>query len=258
MKKSGMNLGVRLAVLLALTLTAPGFAQDLPDLEGRTLTVGSDTTYPPFESVAQDGSVVGFDVDVVNAICERVNCVAEFQTTAWDGIFPALANGEFDMVASGVSITPERDEIVDFTDPYHIVTQAIAVRVGDEALTLEDFTGGDLILGAQTGTTNAATAETLVGRDRTRLYDNFNTAVQALLNGDVDGVDIDDTSADAFAEQYAGEIVVNIREIESGDELGLVVQEGDALIDALNAGLAAIREDGTLDALVEEWLVVQE
>ena len=107
-------------------------------------------------------------------------------------------------------------------------------------------------------TTNAATAETLVGRNRTRLYDNFNTAVQALLNGDVDGVDIDDTSADAFAEQYAGEIVVNIRDIESGDELGLVVQEGDALVDALNAGLAAIRADGTLDALVEEWLVVQE
>lgn len=248
----------KLAALLVLTLPVLGLAQDLPDLEGRTLIVGSDTTYPPFESVDQDGNVVGFDVDVVNAICERVNCVAEFRTTAWDGIFPALANGEFDMVASGVSITPERDEIVDFTDPYHVVTQAIAVRVEDEALTLEDFTEGDLILGAQTGTTNAATAEQLVGRDRVRLYDTFNTAVQALLNGDVDGVDIDDTSADAFAEQYAGEIVVNIREIESGDELGLVVQEGDALVDALNAGLAAIREDGTLDALVEEWLVAEE
>ena len=126
--KTGTKLGVGLAVVLVSALTAPVFAQDLPDLEGRTLTVGSDTTYPPFETVAQDGSVVGFDVDVVNAVCERVNCVAEFQTTAWDGIFPALANGEFDMVASGVSITPERDEIVDFTDPYHIVTQAIAVR----------------------------------------------------------------------------------------------------------------------------------
>ena len=248
----------KFAALLVLALAVPAFAQDLPDLEGRTLVVGSDTTYPPFESVDQDGTVVGFDVDVVNAICERVNCVAEFQTTAWDGIFPALANGEFDMVASGVSITPERDQIVDFTDPYHEVTQAIAVRVEDEGLTLGDFTEGDLILGAQTGTTNAATAEGLVGRERTRLYDTFNTAVQALINGDVDGVGIDDTSADAFAEQYAGEIVVNIREIASGDQLGLVVPEGDPLVDALNAGLAAIREDGTLDALVDKWLVVQE
>lgn len=242
----------------ALLLTPLALAQEEADLEGRTLVVGSDTTYPPFESVNQEGEIVGFDVDVVNAICERVSCVAEFRTTAWDGIFPALANGEFDMVASGVSITPERDEIVDFTEPYHAVTQAIAVRVEDEDLTLADFTEGELILGAQTGTTNAATAEQLVGRERVRLYDTFNTAVQALLNGDVDGVDIDDTSADAFAEQYAGEIVVNIREVESGDELGLVVQEGDPLVDALNAGLAEIKADGTLDALVEKWLVVQE
>ena len=89
----------------------------------------------------------------MNAICKKVNCVAQFKTTAWDGIFPALANGEFDMVASGVSITPERDQIVDFTDPYLAVTEAIAVRVADRDLTLKDFTGGDLILGAQTGTT---------------------------------------------------------------------------------------------------------
>lgn len=245
-------------LLAALLFSLPAFAQETADLGGRTLIVGSDTTYPPFESVNQEGEIVGFDVDVVNAICERINCVAEFRTTAWDGIFPALANGEFDMVASGVSITPERDEIVDFTEPYHEVTQAIAVRVEDEDLTLADFTEGELILGAQTGTTNAATAEGLVGRERVRLYDTFNTAVQALLNGDVDGVDIDDTAADAFVERYAGELVVNIREVESGDQLGLVVQEGDPLVDALNAGLAEIRADGTLDALVEKWLVVQE
>ncbi len=243
-------------VVIALILTAPAFAQSA-DLEGRALTVGSDTTYPPFETVDQEGNVVGFDVDVVNAICERVNCVAEFRTTAWDGIFPALAGGEFDMVASGVSITAERDQIVDFTDPYLAVTEAIAVRVEDEALTLEDFTGGDLVLGAQTGTTNAVTAESLVGRERLRLYDNFNTAVQALLSGDVDGVEIDGTSAAAFVEQYAGELTVSIDDVESGTELGFVVQEGDALVDALNAGLAEIKADGTLEALAEKWLAVQ-
>ncbi len=243
--------------LAALLLTPFALAQsDMPDLEGRTLSVGSDTTYPPFETINQQGEAVGFDVDVVNAICEKVNCVAEFKTTAWDGIFPALANGEFDMVASGVSITPERDQIVDFTDPYLAVTEAIAVKVEDADLTLEDFTGGDLILGAQTGTTNAVTAESLVGRDRLRLYDNFNTAVQALLNGDVDGVEIDGTSADAFVEQYAGELTVNIADVESGTELGFVVQEGDSLVDALNAGLAEVQADGTLAELEAKWLAV--
>lgn len=255
-----MNMKKLFVPLLALTLTlitSVGLAQT-PDLGGRTLIVGSDTTYPPFETVNEQGEIVGFDVDVLNAICERINCVAEFRTTAWDGIFPALANGEFDMVASGVTITPERDRIVDFTDPYYEVTQAIAVRVEDEDLTLEDFESGDLVLGAQTGTTNAITAERIVGRERLRLYDNFNTAVQALLNGDVDGVMLDDVAAEAFVQQYAGDLVVNIREVESGDELGFVVPEGDPLVEDLNAGLAMIREDGTLDQLVQKWLVTGE
>lgn len=253
-----MRLTLTAALLLLPLASTPVSAQETFDLEGRTLIVGSDTTYPPFELVNQEGNIVGFDVDVLSAICERINCVAEFRTTAWDGIFPALAGGEFDMVASGVSITPERDEIVDFTDPYHEVTQAIAVRVEDEDLTLADFEEGPYVLGAQTGTTNAATAERIAGRERSRFYDTFNTAVQALLAGDVDGVSIDDTAADAFVEQYAGQIAVNIREVEAGDKLGFVVQEGDPLVDALNAGLAEIRADGTLDELVERWLVVQE
>lgn len=249
------------ATLVTLLLAPLCFAQtpdETPDLEGRTLVVGSDTTYPPFETVDQAGNIVGFDVDVLDAVCERVNCVAQFQTTAWDGIFPALAGGEFDMVASGVTITEERAQIVDFTIPYYEVDQAVAVCVADEDLSLEDFEAGGTTLGAQTGTTNALTAETLVGRDRVRLYDTFATAVQALLTGDVDGVVIDDVSADAFAAQYAGQLIVNIREVESGDMLGFVVQQGDPLVDALNAGIEMIQADGTLDSLVEKWLVAAE
>ncbi len=243
---------MRRAVILIATLAAAAFAS-AQDLGGRVLVVGSDTTYPPFETVDEMGAIVGFDVDVVNAICERINCVARFQTTAWDGIFPALAQGEFDMVASGVSITPERDEIVDFSDPYLVVNQAITVRVEDAALTVEDFSGegSDLVLGAQLGTTNAQLGEELVG-DRLRLYDTFNSAVQALLNGDIDGVIIDGVTADAFAQQYAGDLVVNIRGLSS-DPLGLVFPEGDPLVDDFNAGLAAITADGTLDALIERW-----
>ncbi len=242
----------RFAFTLLSLAFAVGFAQDLG---GRTIIVGSDTTYPPFETVNDQGQIVGFDVDVVNAVCEKVNCVPKFQTTAWDGIFPALANGEFDMVASGVTITPERAQVVDFTDSYFSVDQAIAVRVEDEGLTIGDFTadGSSLTLGAQTGTTNAKTAEDMVGRDRVRLYDDFNAAVLGLINGDVDGVMIDDVTADAFVQQYAGQLAVAVRHVQSGDKLGFAVQQGDALLDALDAGLKAIKDDGTLDALVQKW-----
>lgn len=248
---------MRRAVILFAALALAAFAS-AQDLGGRTLVVGSDTTYPPFETVDASGQIVGFDVDVVNAICERINCVAQFQTTAWDGIFPALAQGEFDMVASGVSITPERDEIVDFTEPYLVVNQAITVRVEDAALTVDDFTadGSDLVLGAQLGTTNAQLGQELVG-DRLRLYDTFNSAVQALLNGDVDGVIIDGVTADAFAQQYAGDLVVEIRGLSS-DPLGLVFPEGDPLVDDFNAGLEMIKADGTLDELIAKWFGAEE
>ena len=245
-----------LRLLAALAVAASlglGVAQDF-DLGGRTIEVGSDTTYPPFETINDDGDPVGFDVDVMNAICEVVNCNAVFVTTAWDGIFPALAAGEFDMVVSGVSITPERDEIVDFSDPYLVVSQAITTRVEDEDLTVDDFSadGSDLVLAAQLGTTNATLGEELVGRDNLRTYDDFNSAILALLNGDVDGVIIDGVTADAFVQQYAGELIVEIRGLTS-DPLGLVFQEGDELVDAINYGLQVIKDNGTLDELVAKW-----
>jgi polar amino acid transport system substrate-binding protein len=241
-----------LITLWVSLVLAVGFAYDLG---GRVIIVGTDATYPPFEFIDETGAIVGFDIDVVNAICERINCVAQFQNTLWDGIFAALNAGDFDMVASGVSITAERQQVFDFTDPYHIVSQAITVRVEDEALTLEDFLSGDYLVGSQTGTTNAQLAEELFGRERVRLYDTFGAAMLALINGDVDGVVIDNTAADAFVQQYAGQVVINITGIFGDDPLGFVVRKGDELVDALNYGLALIKADGTLDALVDKWFV---
>jgi len=239
-----------LALLVAALIATAAAA----DLGGRMVTVGSDTTYPPFEFVAEDGTITGFDIELVNAICERVNCVAEFQSTAWDGIFAALAAGEFDMVASGVSITPERAQIVEFSDAYHVVAQAIAVRVEDAGVSFDELVAQNATVGAQTGTTNAYFAEDAFGRDRLNLYDTFAQAVQALLNGDVRGVVIDEVPADAFAAEYAGQIVVEIRGLGE-DPLGMVFQIGSDLVDAFNEGLAEIAADGTLDALKLKWFV---
>lgn len=242
-----------LALLFALSLSLAAAY----DLGGRVLVVGTDATYPPFQSVDATGAIVGFDIDLVNAICERINCVAEFRNTLWDGIFAALGAGDFDMVASGVSITEARQQVFDFSDPYHIVTQAIAVRVEDEGLTLEEFKTGDFLLGSQTGTTNAQLAEELFGRDRIRLYDTFGAAMLALVNGDVDGVVIDNTAADAFVQQYAGQVAITVTGVFGDDPLGLVFRQGDELVDAINAGLAMVQADGTLEALVARWFATE-
>ena len=171
---------------------------------------------------------------------------------ALDGIFPALANGEFDMVVSGVTITEERDKIVDFSDPYIIVQQGILMRVSDKGATIDDFKSGAMKLASQNGTTNAALGEELVGRDNLALFDSFNNAVIAVQNGDVDGVIIDSTSAAAYEQEFAGELSVGITGLSS-DPLGLVFQEGDPMQDDFNEGLAAIIADGTLQKLTIKW-----
>ena len=233
---------------IAASLALPVYAADL---SGRVLNIGSDTTYPPHEFI-EDGVVKGFDVDVVAEICERINCTPNWVTTAWDGIFAALADGQFDMVVSGVTITDERDKIVDFSDPYIIVQQGVLMRVEDEGATIDAFKSGDMRLASQNGTTNAALGEELVGRDNLQLFDSFNNAVIAVQNGDVDGVIIDSTSAAAYEQEFAGELTVGITGLSS-DPLGLVFQEGDGIQDAFNEGLAMIKDDGTLQKLVVKW-----
>ena len=237
-----------LALIFSMFLAAPMFAADLG---GRVISIGSDTTYPPHEFI-EDGVVKGFDVDVVAAICERINCVPNWVTTAWDGIFPALADGQFDMVVSGVTITEERDKIVDFSDPYIIVQQGILMRVSDKGATIDDFKSGAMKLASQVGTTNATLGEELVGRDNLALFDSFNNAVIAVQNEDVDGVIIDSTSAAAYEQEFAGELAVGITGLSS-DPLGLVFQEGDGMQDDFNVGLAAIIADGTMQKLMIKW-----
>lgn len=238
---------------LAVAMMLTGGAS-AADLGGQALVVGSDTTTPPMESIDEaTGAIVGFDVDVVNAICAKINCKARFVTTAWDGIFAALAQGEFDMVASNVSITAERDKVIDFSDPYFVVSQSILVRLADEDMTLDGLKSGKK-LGAQTGTTNAALAEELVGRANMSLYDTGAAAVLALKNGDVDAVIGDAVTAAAYEQQFGGDLVVAITGLQS-DPLGLGFQEGSELVPAFNEGLAAIKADGTLEALAARYFV---
>ncbi len=223
------------------------------DLGGKVLKVGSDTTYPPMETVdPATGQIVGFDVDILNAICGKINCKAEFVTTAWDGIFAALQQGQFDLVASGVSITDERKQTMDFSEPYIIVSQAVMLRVADEGMTIDDFKTKGLKLAAQTATTNATLAEEMVGRDNVALYDTFAGAIVALKNGDVAGVVIDGTSAAAYEKEFAGELIIGIKGLKS-DPLGLVFRKGDENVAAFNEGLKAITDDGQLDALKAKY-----
>jgi polar amino acid transport system substrate-binding protein len=248
----------RLLVFVLMMMTV-ALAQ-APDLGGRSIKVATDATYPPFESINADTNTIeGFDVELFDSICAIVNCTAEYINTAWDGIFVALQAGEFDAVMGGASITPEREEVMDFTEPYMTVNQSIVIRPEDEGLTLDALKeNADLTVGTVANTTNADLAIELFGRDRVRLYDTFPQSALALINDDIDGIVIDNTAADGLVQENAGKMIVGITGLTSGDPLGFVFQEGSEMVDAFNYGLAQLREDGTLDNLIAKWFVPSE
>ncbi len=236
---------------------AAKYMAPLPDLKGQKVRVGSDITYPPFEFPDKTtGEPTGFDIEMVKDLCQRLNCVPEFIPTGYDGIFVALAAKEFDMVASGSTITAERAKIVDFSYPYMVYGQILLVRSADaKKYATADAAKGQPI-GSQLGTTNEKTAVDTYGDANVKRYDTFDLAVVALLNGDVDGVVIDLPSAVGFMEQYPGKLAFG-PDLTSGEALGLVFQKGDTTLEpAFNAALTHFKADGTYAKLYNKWFNV--
>jgi polar amino acid transport system substrate-binding protein len=195
-------------------------------------------------------------VDLVNEICKLINCKATFITTNFDTIFVALAQKQFDMVASGTTITEERKKTVDFGDPYLHYGEVLLVRADETRIKgKDDLKSGQYIVGVQTGTSNEETAKTLVPDETRQLkrFDDFSQAVAALIGKDVDAVEIDKPAADGFIAQNPGKLKVAGEAFTSND-LALAFQKGDTtLISAFNAGLQALKQNGTLDQLYKKW-----
>ncbi len=235
----------------------PQPAAAVTDLGGREVKVGSDTTYPPFEYVDKDKQIVGFDPDLLAEICRRANCKAVFTTTAWDGIFVALAQGQFDAVASGVTITEERLKTLDFSEPYLRYGQVVLVRMDETAVSGVDTLAGKKVA-VQTGTTNDEKASALQKEGKVgdvRRYETFALAVKALINKDVDAVIIDSYAADGFIYVNPDKLK-KVGEPFTSEALGIALKKGDtALKQAFDAALAQMKADGTLDGLYRKWFV---
>jgi polar amino acid transport system substrate-binding protein len=232
-------------------------AASMSDLGGREIKVGSDTTYPPFEMVDENKMIVGFDPELLEEICKRANCKSTFVTTGWDGIFVALAQGQFDAVASGVTITEERQKTLDFSEPYLRYGQVVLVRSDESAITgVDGLTGKNV--GVQTGTTNDEKASSLQKEGKVgdvRRYENFALAVKALMNQDIDAVIIDSYAADGFISLNKDKIK-KVGEPFTSEALGVALKKGDAALkQAVDAAIIQMKADGTLDALYKKWFV---
>jgi polar amino acid transport system substrate-binding protein len=223
------------------------------DLGGKTITIAVENAYPPFNSIdATTGEAVGWDYDIFREICTRLNCVPEFKQAAWDGIFPAMAAGEYDVLADGVTTYPYRYWGVDFSVPYSLVSQQLMVRA-DETNTLDDFVAdSELKVGSQIATTNYIAASEYFPDKEIQAYSEFGAATLALLAGDIDGVVLDDTAAAGFIGEHPGELKT-IGAVKTGDALAFVFPPYSDLVNSVNAALRAMHDDGTLAELNQRW-----
>jgi ABC-type amino acid transport substrate-binding protein len=216
---------------------------------GEPLSVGSDIPYPPFEQ-GKPGEYTGFDIELMEAIGEKIGRTPEFKDTSFETIFRDVAQGKFDAVISAATITDEREEAVDFSNPYYLSEQAVLVKEGSDIESLEGLDGQTVAV--QQGTTGQELAKEELGGSEIRPYPEGPDAVNALKAGTVEAVIIDAPVAQNAVEKSGG---VEIAEkVPTEEEYGIAVGQGETeLLDEINKGLEEVIDDGTYKTIYEKW-----
>jgi len=237
------------------TAEATAAMAPLPDLGGRSVSVAIENAYPPFNYIdTASGEAIGWDYDMINEMCSRLNCTPEFVQVSWEGMIVAVAGGEYDMAADGISITDERAKQVDYSIPYITTIQRFMVRKDETRFTTAQSIIDDTTtkVSTQLATTNYELATKLVGEDRIIGTSDFGSAVQALIAGDVDAVIIDDVAGQGYVGANA-EAVKLIPDELSSDPLGFIFPKGSDLVAPMNAALQSMMADKTLARISAFW-----
>ena len=219
----------------------------LPDLGGCEFTFAVENAYLPFNYIdASDGVAKGWDYDVFNHMGELMNFVPVYVPAAWDGMIQAVADGQFMVAGDGITITEERDKIIDFSDGYINLAQRVLVAVGnDDIKSIDDLKSGDYIVATQKGTTNYEFAVAELGEDKVKAFDDFNFAIQAVISGDADASIIDETAGLGYMGANKDQVKLVGGDLTS-EQLGFAFPNGSPLVDVVNQGLAAMEESGKL------------
>ena len=249
---------------LAALLFAPlsGQAAELPDLGGRTVVVVTENAYPPLQFVdPKSGAAIGWEYDVMSEIAKRLNFKLEYQNTSWDAMIQAVADGQYDIGMTGITIKDDRKEKVDFSEPYMRSQQLMLVRSDETRFSdAKSFAGlEDALIGAQPGTSPFYTAvyEILDGNEqnpRIKLFETFGATVQALKAGDVDLVLTDSTAGEGYVKVSGGTLKI-VGEPLGTEDFGFIFKKGSDLVAPINAAIAALKADGTLDNLNRKWFL---
>jgi ABC-type amino acid transport substrate-binding protein len=219
----------------------------------KTVTIATDIAYPPFE-FTRDGKPTGFDIDLMREIGKRAGFTPEFQNVGFDLIIPGLDNNLYDAAISAMTITEDREEQIDFSDPYFNADQSLLVPSDSNIRSTDDLS--DATVGVQLGTMGAAQAdefqsEGTVGEVRT--FDTIEDAFAALKDGQVDAVINNLPVSQDRADQSDGRLKV-VETIPTGEQYGIAFPKDSELVDPVNEALAEIKDDGTYEKIYKKWI----
>ncbi len=232
-----------------------GETSGLPDLGGREITVAVENAYLPFNYIdPSTGEPAGWDYDALNAICGLLNCQPTFVEAGWEGMIQAVADGQYDMAADGITINEERAQLVDFSDGYINIEQRLLVRLDEDRFaSMEDFVANEeLVMGTQVGTTNYETAIQHLPEARIQAFEQFPFAVQALIAGDVDAVIMDETAGLGYVGENSDQLML-VGPSLSSDQLGFIFPKGSDLVEPVNMALQELEANGTMEELAGRY-----
>jgi ABC-type amino acid transport substrate-binding protein len=225
-----------------------------PALADGEIVVASNIAYPPFEFAPRTGPK-GFDIDLMNEVADRTGLEVEYRNVQFDSLLRGLSSDLFDAVISGMTITADRRQQVDFSDPYYNVDEALVVRSGSEIESTGDLENE--ILAVQLGTMGQAEAGELLNsgavKEPVRTYRTIDQAFAALEQEEVDGVIYDLPAAQTEVDESDGELEL-VEVIPSGSQYGIAFPKESPLVEPVNQALAEIKEDGTYEEIYEEWI----
>ncbi len=218
------------------------------------LTMSTNAAFPPYEMTTDSGDFEGIDIEVAGAIAEKLGLELQVDDMDFDAALLAAQNGKSDMVMAGVTVTDERLKVMDFSDTYAEGIQSIIVPEDSDIATVDDLTGKTI--GTQRGTTGYIYCTDDFGEDNVIAYDNGLTAVQALNNGQVDAVVIDNAPAKEFVSANPGLKILDTAYAQEDYAIG-VAKGNNQLLDAINGALEELQADGTLQAIVDKYITAK-
>ena len=228
-------------------------AAELTTVEAGKLTMATNATFPPYEMTTDSGEIEGIDVDTAKAIAEKLGLELQIDDMDFDAALLSVQQGKADIVMAGVTVTDERKAVMDFSDSYATGIQSIIVPEGSDIASPDDLAGKKI--GTQRGTTGYIYCSDDFGDDAVVAYDDGLTAVQALKNGQVDAVVIDNAPATEYVAANPGLVILDTSYAEEDYAIGMA--KGSALEDAVNAALEELKADGTLQSIVDKYITAE-